>query len=155
MTPCVHIALVPMPHIAAPPRMVPRRLQSTETTQKATPSQTLLNSIHFMLYHRPQLPHAPCFLSDPDTHITSTQHTYGGSVNPANMVQSPDDVIDYWFDRLGLSLDTPLGALSDVPNLSPSVSVLDDISLSVSSIFVILRHIHWYSQLAHTVRWGS
>ena len=68
------------------------------------------------------------------------------------MMQPPDDVIDYWFDRLGLSLDTPLGTLSDVPNLSPSVSVLDGISLSVSSIFVILRHIHWYSGLAHTVK---
>ena len=73
-------------------------------------------------------------------------------MNPTNMVQPRDDVIDHWFDRLGLSLDTPLGTLSDVPNLSPSVSVLDDISLSVSSIFVIHRHIHWYSWLAHTVK---
>ena len=94
---------------------------------------------------------APRFPSDPDTHITLTQHT----LNPDNMVQPPDDVIDHWFHRLGLSLDTPLGILSDVPNLSPSVSVLDDIGLSVSSILVILRHIQWYSRLAHTVKRGS
>ena len=90
----------------------------------------------------------PRFPSDPDRHTASTQLTYGGSVNPASIVQPPNDVIDYWFDQLGLSLDT-LGALSDVPNLSPSVSLLDDIDLSVSSILVILRHIQWYSRLAH------
>ena len=84
----------------------------------------------------------PCFPSDPDTRISSTQHRYGGSVNPANMVLPPDDVIDHWFHRLGLSLDTPLGTLSDMPNLSPSVSVLDDIRLSVSSILVILCYLH-------------
>ena len=95
------------------------------------------------------------FPSDPDTHITATQHTYEDSVNPAHMVQPADDVIDYWFDRLGLSLDTSLGTLSDLPNLSSSISVLDDIDLSVSSILVILRHIPWHSRVAHTVRWDS
>ena len=85
----------------------------------------------------------------------STQHTYRGSVNQANMVQPPDDVIDHWFDRLGLSLDTPLGTLSDVPKLSSSISVLDDIDLSVSSILVILCYLHWYLRLAHTVKWDA
>ena len=98
---------------------------------------------------------APRFPFDPDTHITPTHHTYPGSVNPADMVQPPDNVIDYWFHSLGLSLDTPLGTLSDVPNPSPSVSVLNDISSSVSSIFVILCQMHWHSRLAHTVWWGS
>ena len=81
--------------------------------------------------------------SDPDILLTSTQRTYRGSVNPANMVQPPDGVIDYWFHRLGLSLDTPLAAsLLDLPSLSSSVSVLGDIDLSVSHIVVILYYIH-------------
>ena len=92
----------------------------------------------------------PRLSSDPDTHITSTQHTYGGSVNPANIVQPPDDVIDYWFHRLGLSLDTPLVAtFSDLASLSSSVSVVGDIDLSVSHIVVILYRIHWCSRRAH------
>ena len=122
-----------------------------------TKGNTIPNSLELNPFQTvpPSTSTIPRFPSDPDTLILSTQHTYGGSVNPTNMVQPPDDVIDYWFDRLGLSLDTPLGTLSDVPNLSPSVSDLDDISLSVSSIFVILRHIHWYSWLAHTVKWDA
>ena len=94
----------------------------------------------------------PHFPSDPDKliPIPLTQHTYEDSVNPAHIVQPPDDVIDYWFDRLGLSLDTSLGTLSDVPNLSSSISVLDDIDLSVSSILVILRHVHILEFAART-----
>ena len=96
---------------------------------------------------------APRFPFDPDTHITSTHPTYRGSINPANIVQPPDDVIDYWFHRLGLSLGTPaLGTLSDMPNLSPTVSPLDDINLEVSAMLVILRHVRWYSRLAYTVK---
>ena len=92
----------------------------------------------------PLLPGASHVPSGPDMPLTSTHRTYGGSVNPADMVQPPDDVIDYWFHRLGLSLDTPLVAtLSDLPSLSSSVSVLSDIDLSVSHIVVILYHIHW------------
>ena len=91
--------------------------------------------------------------SDQDILLTSAQRTYGGSVNPANIVQPPDDVIDYWFHRLGLSLDTPLAAtLSDLASLSSSVSVLGDIDLSVSHIVVMLYHIHQCSRSARNVR---
>ena len=91
--------------------------------------------------------------SDQDILLTSTQRIYGGSENPADMVQPPDDVIDYWFHRLGLSLDTPLAAtLSDLPSLSSSVSVLCDFDLSVSHIVVMLYHIHQCSRRAHNVR---
>ena len=88
--------------------------------------------------------------SDQDILLTSTRRTYGGSVNPADIVQPPDNVTDYWFHRLGLSLDTPLVAtFSDLAGLSSSVSVLGDIDLSVSHIVVILYRIHWCSRCAH------
>ena len=91
--------------------------------------------------------------SDPDILLASTQRTYEGSENPTNMVQPPDDVIDYWFHQLGLSLDTPLAAtLSDWPSLSSSVSVLGDTDLSVSHIVVMLYHIHQCSRCALNVR---
>lgn len=90
--------------------------------------------------------------SDPDIPNMSTQRTYLGSANPANIMQPPDNVIDYWFHRLGLSLDTPSAAtLSDLPNESSSVSVLGDIDPSVSHIVVILYLIRWCSQRAHNV----
>lgn len=94
--------------------------------------------------------------SDPDILIMSTQRTYGGSMDQGNIVQPPDDVIDYWFHRLGLSLDTPQAAtLSDLPSLLSSVSVLGDINLLVSHLVVILYHLHWCSRRAHHVREDS
>ena len=91
--------------------------------------------------------------SDPDIYLTSTQRTFEGSVNPADIVQPPDDVIDYWFHRLGLSHDTPFAAtLSDLPGLSSSISVLGNIDLSVSHIVVMLYHIHQCSRRARNVR---
>ena len=91
----------------------------------------------------PLLATTSCIPSDPDILLTSTQRTYEGSVNPANIVQPPDDVIDYWFHWLGLSVDTPLAAtLSDLRSLPSSVSVLGDIDPSVSHTVVITHHIH-------------
>ena len=101
-------------------------------------AKTISSSPEIKLF-QPIPPTTPHFPSDTDTliPIPLTQHTYEDSVNPAHIVQPPDDVIDYWFDRLGLSLDISLGTLSDLPNLSSSISVLDDIDLSVSSILYI------------------
>ena len=88
--------------------------------------------------------------------ITSTQYAYEGSVNPDCVEQPPAHVIDYWFHRLGLSLDAPLGGNpSDLLNLSSSLSDLDEIGLLVSSILVMLYHIHWCSVCAHTLRRDS
>ena len=71
--------------------------------------------------------------------IMSTQHAYEGPINLGNMVQPPDDVVDYWFHRLGLSLDAPLAeAPSDLLRLSSSASISANIGPSVSSILVTL-----------------
>ena len=88
--------------------------------------------------------------------IPSTQYTNGGSVSPDYMEQPPDHVIDYWFHRLGLSLDTPLaGTPSGLLKPPSSFSVLDNIGLSVSPTLTILYHIHWSSRRARTLRQGS
>ena len=97
------------------------------------------------------LPTASFFSSYGD--ITSTQYAYEGSVNPGYMEQPPAHVIDYWFHRLGLSLDAPVAASpSDLPNVSSSLSVPDEISLSVSPTLVMLYHIHYCLPCAHTLR---
>ena len=82
--------------------------------------------------------------SDSEISITSAQHAYEGPVNPGIMVQPPDDVVDYWFHRLGLSFDILAETPSDLLCLSSSASVFDNIGPSVSSILVILYHIHCY-----------
>jgi len=55
--------------------------------------------------------------------------------NSMNMQQPPDDVIDYWFDRLGLSLDLPSSENSSNPtNFSFQFLLFDEIDGVSSSL---------------------
>jgi len=72
--------------------------------------------------------------STPDQPVETTE-------NSMNMQQPPDDVIDYWFDRLGLSLDFPSSEnSSNQTNFSSQFPLFDEID-GVSSSLINPFHI--------------
>src|SRR5258708_7974014 len=86
--------------------------ETDTSSHELSPSQATL----------PSIPALFCLPLEGD--ITSTQNAYEESVNSDYMGQPPDHVVDYWFHRLGLCLDTPLaGTPEDLLNLPSLLSV--------------------------------
>ena len=77
--------------------------------------------------------------------IISTDGALGVAVHPDYTKQSADHVVDYWFHQLELSLETTLAETSNLQSL-PSVLVLGDTSVVVSSTLFILYNIHVLSE---------
>ena len=67
--------------------------------------------------------------------VISADQAFPGPVNPGYAQHPPNCAIDYWFHRLGLSLDTIQAETpSNFPTLPSVLPVFDDMGTSVSHI---------------------
>ena len=68
----------------------------------------------------------------------STDQGFEDALHPDYAQQPPDWIIDYWFNYLGLSLDTtPLANSSTLPTLPSSFPVRNDTNDAVSQSLLI------------------
>ena len=83
--------------------------------------------------------------------FSATEQSFEGTNDLLNIQQPPPDVVDYWFDWFGLSLDPPSSQ-----NVSNSTSLLiqspPDDGLNDVSLFLVIICCNTPFELAYTLR---
>ena len=70
--------------------------------------------------------------------FSASDQSFRGTNDPLNIQQPPPDVIDYWFDLLGLSFDSPpSGDSSNLTSFLTKSQLVDDVN-DVSLLLFIM-----------------
>jgi hypothetical protein len=111
-------------------------LFSTPMRKVERESIVTIHTLHVTLVSCLQTPHPVCLLQDSQSSQQQTS-LFESTENPVDIHQPPPHVVNYWFDRLGLSLDpTPSENPSNATSSPFQFPLLDGISY-VSSLLSI------------------